>query len=76
MSQVVASKYLNDEGEMEALTNTEWASIGEWLVGVASVNEWLVGVVKSLSSLGIIFLQELCPRPAWIYWNEIFSRPW
>ena len=26
--QVIASKYLNDEGEMEALTNTEWAEIG------------------------------------------------
>ena len=26
--QVIASKYMNDEGEMEALTNTEWAEIG------------------------------------------------
>ena len=26
--QVMASKYMNDEGEMEALTNTEWAEIG------------------------------------------------
>jgi len=27
-AQVIASKYLNDEGETEAFTNTEWAKIG------------------------------------------------
>ena len=26
--QVVASKYMNDEGEMEALTNSDWAKLG------------------------------------------------
>ena len=26
--QVIALKYLNDEGEMEAFTNKEWAEIG------------------------------------------------
>ncbi len=31
--QVIASKYLNDEGEMEALTNSEWANIGECFGG-------------------------------------------
>ena len=25
---MVASKYLNDEGESEALTNSEWADVG------------------------------------------------
>ena len=29
-AQVVASKYLNDEGEMEALTNSEWSAIGKF----------------------------------------------
>jgi len=28
IAMVIASKYMNDEGEMEALTNTEWAEIG------------------------------------------------
>ena len=27
--QLVASKYLNDEGEMEALTNTDFSTIGQ-----------------------------------------------
>lgn len=27
-AQVVASKYMNDEGEMEALTNSDWAKLG------------------------------------------------
>ena len=27
--QVVASKYMNDEGEMEALTNSDWAKLGK-----------------------------------------------
>ena len=27
--QVVASKYVNDEGEMEALTNSDWAKRGK-----------------------------------------------
>ena len=26
--QVIASKYMNDEGELEALTNSEWAEFG------------------------------------------------
>ena len=26
--QVVASKYMNDEGEMEALSNSDWAKLG------------------------------------------------
>ena len=26
--QVIASKYMNDEGELESLTNTEWAELG------------------------------------------------
>ena len=26
--QVVASKYMNDEGELEALTNSDWAKVG------------------------------------------------
>ena len=25
---MIASKYLNDEGESEALTNSEWAEVG------------------------------------------------
>ena len=29
--QVIASKYLNDEGEMEALTNSEWSAIGVYV---------------------------------------------
>ena len=28
MFQMIASKYLNDEGESEALTNSEWADVG------------------------------------------------
>ena len=28
--QVVASKYMNDEGEMEALTNSDWAKLGTY----------------------------------------------
>ena len=40
--QVVASKYLNDEGEMEALTNSDWASLGELQVGVVKFGFYFV----------------------------------
>lgn len=28
--QIVASKYLNDEGEHEALVNSDWSEIGQF----------------------------------------------
>ena len=31
VSQMIASKYLNDEGEAESVLNSEWAKIGESL---------------------------------------------
>ena len=32
VSQMIASKYLNDEGETESVLNSEWAKIGKLLL--------------------------------------------
>ena len=32
VSQMIASKYLNDEGEAESILNSEWAKIGKSLL--------------------------------------------
>ena len=32
VSQMIASKYLNDEGEAESMLNSEWAKIGKSVV--------------------------------------------
>ena len=31
VSQMIASKYLNDQGEAESILNSEWAKIGKSL---------------------------------------------
>ena len=32
VSQMIASKYLNDEGEAESVLNSEWAKIGKSVI--------------------------------------------
>ena len=32
ISQMIASKYLNDEGEAESILNSEWTKIGKSLL--------------------------------------------
>ena len=57
VSQVVASKYLNDEGESEALTNSEWAEVGCKGKPALDLMErrFLAAIVRSLS-LSFFFL--------------------
>ena len=38
VSQMIASKYLNDEGEAESVLNSEWAKIGKLLLALQIFN--------------------------------------
>lgn len=53
VSQMIASKYLNDEGEMESILNSEWAKIGKPMIivvrHIAIERVRVLGVIKSSS---------------------------
>ena len=41
--QMIASKYMNDEGEDEALTNSQWAAVGVCPSCISNpLHEWLL----------------------------------
>ena len=59
--QVIASKYMNDEGELEALTNSEWAELGmSTMFASVPVTYFCVLVVphRGMLSVKVIKLQE------------------